>query len=244
MSMNCKIKYIKKTRVSIDAWDLHFEKPEDFNYQSGQFIEVNIPQQHPDDRGQKRWFTLSSSPTENSIDITTRKLLKHSSFKDYLFRLKRNDEISINGPSGSFILPDNSQKLVWIAGGIGITPFRSQIKYLTDSKIFDYSITLFHGNKSLEDNICRDLMTNYHHKNPNFKYIEVLSENIPKHWTGESGYIDKKIIQKYVDDLQSRHYYISGPEPMVDAVKIKLSSIAIDDNHIHQDWFPGYTDMF
>ncbi len=81
--MNYKIKYIKKTKVSKDAWDLHFEKPNGFKYESGQFIEVELQQPSVDDRGQKRWFTLSSSPTEATLDITTRKLPKHSSFKDF-----------------------------------------------------------------------------------------------------------------------------------------------------------------
>ena len=244
MSMNYKIKFIKKTQVSIDAWDLHFEKPEGFKYKSGQFIQVNIPQQHPDDRGQKRWFTLSSSPTEDSIDITTRKLPKHSSFKDYLFKLRKGDDININGPDGSFVLPNNKKNLVWVAGGIGITPFRSQIKFLTDSKIYNYNITVFHGNRTLKDNICRELMTSYEGKNTNFKYIEVLSEGVPNNWGGESGYIDEDLIKKYVNDLKSKHYYISGPEPMVDSMKDKLSSIGIGKNNINQDWFPGYTDMF
>lgn len=244
MSMEYKIKYIKKTKVSKDAWDLHFVKPNGFNYKPGQFIEANLPQKHPDERGQKRWFTLSSSPTEATLDITTRRLDKHSSFKDVLFKFKAGDTLSIKGPDGSFILPKNNVKLVWIAGGIGITPFRSQIKYMIDKRMFDYDIVMFHGNRTLEDNVCRNLIEEYKTKNNKFKYIEVLSEDIPKDWEGETGYIDEHIVEKYLDDIDKRHFYISGPEPMVDAMKEKLTSLRIEDTRIHQDWFPGYTDMF
>ncbi len=133
---------------------------------------------------------------------------------------------------------------MWIAGGIGITPFRSQIKYLTDNKIFDFNINLFHGNRTYQDNICRELIINYQRKNTNFNYIEVLSDDVPKGWTGESGYIDENLFNKYIKNLQSKQYYISGPEPMVDAIKEKLVAIGVVDTKIHQDWFPGYTDMF
>lgn len=244
MNMNHKIEYIKKTKVSKDAWDLHFVKPKGFRYDAGQFIEAKLEQEHPDDRGQKRWFTLSSSPTENTIDITTRKLPKHSSFKDSLFGLKKGDKLNITGPDGSFVLPTIKSNIVWIAGGIGITPFRSQIKYLLDNKIFDYDIVLFYGNRTPEDNVCRDLISDYSSRNKDFKYIEVLSEDIPRDWTGETGYIDEKLITKYVSDITKKHFYISGPGPMVDAIKAKLTNMNIDDKHVHTDWFPGYSDMF
>ena len=244
MIMNYKIEYIKKTKVSKDAWDLHFVKPKGFDYQPGQFIEAELRQVHPDERGEKRWFTLSSSPTEDTLDITTRKLDKHSSFKDVLFKLKPGDTIHIKGPDGSFVLPKKQSNMVWIAGGIGITPFRSQLKYMLDRKIFDYKITLFHGNRTLEDNICRNLIEDYQKHNDDFQYIEVLSEVVGGEWGGETGYIDEHLIKKYIKDIESKDYYISGPEPMVDSMKEKLQSISIKDTSIHQDWFPGYTDKY
>jgi len=244
MNMEYKIEYIKKTQVSKDAWDLHFIKPEDFDYKAGQFIEVDMKLNHPDERGHKRWFTLSSSPTEQTLDITTRKLPKHSTFKDVLFKLQKGDKINIKGPDGSFTLPSKTTKLAWIAGGIGITPFRSQMKFMSDKKIYDYDIVLLNGNRTFEDNICRSLIENYAEKNSSFKYIEILSENIPLDWNGEEGYINKMLIKKHIKDMSIRHFYVSGPEAMVDAIKAMLTTMGVKDSHIHQDWFPGYSDMF
>lgn len=240
-----KLSYIKKTRVSRDAWDLHFVKPNNFDYMPGQFIEAVLPQQHPDDRGEKRWFTLSSSPTEKTIDITTRKMPQHSSFKDVLFGLKKGDELSIKGPEGNFLLPKNvSAKIVWIAGGIGITPFRSQLKYLLDTKSYNRDITLFYGLRSKADNICQTLLIDAQQKFTNYKLVEVISEDPPKYWSGETGYIGADMLKKYLDVDLPIEYFVSGPEPMVDAFKEKLTNLNIQSDRIHQDWFPGYTETY
>ena len=240
-----KLIFTHREMIAKDSWANHFEKPKDFTYQPGQFVEVVLQHAHPDDRGEKRWFTLSSSPTEPDLVIRTRFVDdKRSSFKNALAHLEPGDSLEAKGPDGDFVLPGRDKRLVWVAGGIGITPFRSQLKYLLDTDDLDREIILFYGNRSVEDNICADLLSEAAQKMPKFKLVEVLSETPSPKWQGETGYIDTEKIKKYVTDIKTYEYYVSGPEPMVDALSDKLEGINISKNQIHGDWFPGYTDKF
>ncbi|MBI2797846.1 FAD-dependent oxidoreductase [Candidatus Saccharibacteria bacterium] len=241
-----KLIFIKREKIATDAWANHFEKPAGFDYQPGQFIEVVLKHPNEDDRGEKRWFTLSSSPTEPDLVIRTRFVQsRRSSFKAALYHLEPGDSMEFTGPDGDFVLPKpKSEKLVWVAGGIGITPFRSQLKYMLDTNDLDRKIILFYGNRTEQDNIVDDLLKEVSAKMPKFKLVEVLSESPPAGWQGEHGYIDPALIKKYVQDLNNFDYYVSGPEPMVDALKDKLTGVGIAEDQIHGDWFPGYTDKF
>ncbi len=204
-----------------------------------------ITDPNPDERGTERWFTISSSPTQNDIQITTRLIEpKHSEFKKDLFHLKPGDSIEIEGPEGKFLLPDKAEKIVWIAGGIGATPFIAQMQYLLDSKDQQRDIIFLHGLRSLDEDPCKDIVQQCEEAMPNFKRIIILSQDTPSDWQGEHGYIDDKLIQKNVPDSSKRQIYVSGPEPMVDAMKDILLSIQVDEKNIHQDWFPGYKEKY
>jgi len=108
------------------------EKP--VAYEAGQFVEMTLAHPNSDGRGDKRWFTLSSAPTEPFLSITTKFFTeKSSSFKKALFALKPGNSAEINQPEGNFVLPtDPNLQLLFIAGGIGITPYHSMVRFLTD----------------------------------------------------------------------------------------------------------------
>jgi ferredoxin-NADP reductase len=115
---------------------------------------------------------------------------------------------------------------------------------MLDRGDLEREIILFYGNRTPEDNIVSDLLKEVGSKMPKFKLVEVLSEESPSDWQGESGYIDEALIKKYVPKLLDYDYYVSGPEPMVDALSEKLEAAGIPKAQIHGDWFPGYTDKF
>lgn len=240
-----KIKLLHKEQIAKDSWELIFEKPEGFVYEPGQFIEIHLDHPNHDDRGIKRWFTLSSSPTEGDLMITTRLVEKHSTFKEALFRLDVGDEITIDGPMGKFLLPsDPERQAVWIAGGIGITPFRSQLKFLLDNQQTNRGITLIYSNRTSQDICFTDLWQDALGEMPNFKLVETLVDDIPAGWTGERGMVDDVMIKRAVGEVGNKEFYISGPEPMVEAFKPKLVEMGVEESVIHQDWFPNYTDEF
>ncbi|MBI3624317.1 FAD-dependent oxidoreductase [Candidatus Saccharibacteria bacterium] len=105
------------------------------HYTPGQFTQLRLAHQNVDKRGDKRWFTLSSSPSESLLAITTKLSQPGSSFKRSLRQLQPGTELHLADPTGDFVLPkDASIPLIFVAGGIGITPMRSMIKWLTDMK--------------------------------------------------------------------------------------------------------------
>ena len=239
-----KLKFIHKQKIANDSWDLAFEKPEGFAYEPGQYLEINLDHPNPDDRGTTRWFTMSSSPTEGDLMLTTRLVERHSSFKQALFGLKAGDSVEVKGPMGKFLLPqDSSVPLVWIAGGIGITPFRSQLKFIIDNEE-SRDITLIYSNRTKGDICFDELWQQASEKLAKFKLISTLVDEIPQGWHGETGMVDEAMIKKAVGQLGGKQYFISGPEPMVEAFKPKLVAMGIADTAIHQDWFPNYTEEF
>lgn len=141
-------------------------------------------------------------------------------------------------------MPKDSSKLLWIAGGIGVTPFISQMQYLLDSNDLERNIVLLHGLRQLDEDPCKGLVETCCAKMSNFRRVIVLSEQPPKDWSGETGYIDQALITRNVSDYLERQCYVSGPEPMVDAMKDMLVEMGLPESQIHQDWFPGYKEKY
>lgn len=237
-----KLHFVNKAHLNSDIWRFDFEKPSGYSYIAGQFIELTISDEHPDDRGTKRWFTLSSSPTEDMISITTRLVEKHSTFKGDLSALKAGDVVETGAPEGTFTLPDVG-KIAWIAGGIGVTPFRSQIKYLLDTK-HERDIVLIHGNRTPDDIAYCELFKQAENELSSFRYVPVVGDTGGVEWNGKVGTLDDALLLDVLEDLRDRAVFVSGPEPMVEAFKPRLMKLGVEEDSIHQDWFPGYIDEF
>ena len=151
----------KSEMIAKDIYTFHFSPKPFVSYVAGQYIELIIPHNDSDNRGSNRWFTLSSSPTEHEYAITTKIERNSSSFKKNLLALKIGDKVKMNSPIGDFVLPkDNNINLTFIAGGIGITPFRSMIKWLKDSKL-KRSIRLIYMVKEKEQAAFTKLFSSY-----------------------------------------------------------------------------------
>ena len=237
-----KLIFKSKSNLTSDIWKFNFEKPNGYSYEAGQFIQFILDDETADDRGTKRWFTLCSSPTEDDLYIVTRLVEKHSSFKGDLDSLKAGEEVEVSDPEGDFVLPKQG-KLLWIAGGIGITPYHSQIKYLLD-KEESRDCILIHANRSPKDIAFRELFELAIERIPQFHYAPIVENFSGSSWTGKTGQIDEAIISEIVSDLSEREVFISGPEPMVEALKPRLVAMGVNASMIHQDWFPGYEDEF
>ena len=121
--------FIKKIEVSKDTYSFYFKRPDGFDFIAGQYNRWTLPITATDGRGSSRFFTISSSPSEKDFLVVTTKIIQ-SDFKKELLKLHENQEIKIFGPMGQFILDENSEKEhVFLAGGIGITPFHSMIAH-------------------------------------------------------------------------------------------------------------------
>lgn len=221
---------IKKIKYSADLYDFVFKSSQRFSFLPGQFMEWTLPLKNLDSRGNRRFFTLASSPTEGTLRIGVRFTENGSAFKKQLLEMRGGEKIVASSLSGSFILPsDTNQKLCFIAGGIGITPYRSMTKYLIDQKQ-RRDIALFYCVKIAKDAIYLDT----------FNQVKNLGVKTVVQVTDQSGILTKEIIQKEVPDFKGRLFYLSGPHAMVEAFKKTLSEIGISNSQIKTDYFPGY----
>lgn len=233
-----KTSLIKKEKDSSDAWKFYFAKPKNFTYVAGQYIKMWVEIENPDSRGITRYFTLSSSPTDDYLLITTR-IIK-SSFKKALGKLKVGDTVKMRGPWGDFTL-DRAQgrPIVFTSGGIGITPFHSMIKYVSDKNL-DIPITLFCSYKTPDEIFFVNELNDITAINKNIRMIATITQPENTEWKGETGRITTDLLQKHLDSFSQYVYYIAGPDPMVEGIEKLLLSLKIPKDQILTDGFPGY----
>ena len=142
--------------------------------------------------------------------------------------------------AGDFTLPaDPQQKLVFIAGGIGITPFRSMLKYLLDSHQ-RRDIILFYANRTADEIVYKDVLSVVYAK-LGVKTFYTLTDTaaIPRNWPGFTGRITEQMILQTVPDYEERTYYLSGPPDMVKAYEQVLKNLHVSNDQIKKDYFPG-----
>jgi len=198
-------------------------------WKAGQFFHYVLHHEPTDNRGSDRWFTVATAPSEKAVMITTRFTNDNgSSFKKALSGLKTGDAIEVSELEGDFTVDDFGKEYVFIAGGIGITPFRSILKDL-EQKGEKVAATLLYANR--DQNIAyKDELEALAKNNPNLKINYVIS---PER-------IDIEKIKEFVPDMQKPMFYVSGPEPMVESLGNALKEAGISADRIKQDWFPGY----
>lgn len=212
-----------------------FKPSKPVDYIAGQFTEIRLPHQNVDDRGDKRWFTISSSPTDPLVSITTKFAKKSSSFKQELLTMKQGKQLHLADPMGDFVLPkDKSIPLFFVAGGMGITPMHSMIKFLLDTKE-QRDIHLVYAVSHVEDFAWNELFKNY-----DLVYTPIVKE-ASQVWDGETGSLSSQRIADFVDDNDSSLVYISGPEPMIETFFAELQDLGINKNRLVTDYFPGYS---
>jgi glycine betaine catabolism B len=205
-------------------------------YTAGEFIEMYLPHDNADNRGQKRWFTLSSSPTDELVSITTKFAAERgSSFKQALAALQPGAQVMLADPMGDFILPkDQSRPVVCVAGGIGVTPMHSMIKWLTDTGE-RRDICLIYSVGRPEELAFASLFESYCGE----KFMAITKEADPE-WQGHVGSLDAARILEFSGTPANALYYLSGPEGMIQAFVKGLRASGISKHDIVTDYFPGY----
>jgi ferredoxin-NADP reductase len=224
-----------------DVYEFVWKLDEKFKYKSGQYLEWTLGHKKPDIRGNRRYFTIASSPTENELRLGVKFYNNPSTFKQKLKSLKPGDRIIASQLSGEFTLPQNKdEKMVWIAGGIGITPFRSMAKYLTDKKEKRDVVLLF-SNKTPKDIVYKDILDSAE-KDCGLKTFYIVND-----LAGDSllpnmkvGMINSELIEEIIPDFRYRKFYISGPHGMVTAFEDTLQKLGVSRGQIKVDFFPGF----
>lgn len=220
-----------------DSYDFIFAAPRRLAFQPGQYLEWTLDVGHGDSRGNRRYFTLASSPTEKEVRLGVKFYPKPSAFKQALGNMERGDLIYGAQLAGDFTLPRNPEtKLAFLAGGIGITPFRSMLQYLIDHNERRPVVVLY-ANERARDIAYRDVLDQAERKLAIRTHYAVASGAAGDHY---AGYIDRAFIEKAIPDFTERMFYVSGPQAMVQAVKRTLLGMGVHRSRIKVDFFPGF----
>jgi ferredoxin-NADP reductase len=235
------VKLKERQQVAEKTLAFRFEKPADFSFKPGQFMEVSlIDPSETDSEGNTRTFSIASAPHEATLMVTTR--VRDTAFKRVLRAIPISSQVRIEGPFGNFTLHNNAARpAVLLAGGIGITPFRSMVFRAAEEKL-PHRLFLFYSNRRPEDAAFLDELQSLEDRNPNYRCIATMTEMAKSQhpWNGETGYVDREMLSRHLKDAASPIYYIAGPPAMVNGVKALLNRAGIDDDDIRWEDFAGY----
>jgi ferredoxin-NADP reductase len=219
----------------------YFEKPKDFEFEAGQFVNCSLLNPNETDtKGHTRALSIASAPYERSLMVATR--LRGTAFKRTLHSLPVGAELLLQGPYGSMTLSRNSMRpAVLLAGGIGITPFRSQIWNATRSHTLR-GIFLFYSVRVPEEAAFLEELREMERCNTCYKLICTVTQpgKAKMPWGGETGRISIQMLSKWIPDLNAPIYYIAGPPEMVTGVRQMLIDSGVAEEHIRAEEFYGY----
>jgi ferredoxin-NADP reductase len=231
-----KLKLTEKRNEAKGTKSFFWQPEKPVTWLPGQYYYFTISgMKYPDSRGNTRHFTISSSPTEGNLLRITTRIREESGYKKTLDELSIGAEIDGEGPNGTFILDENTtDSNVFIAGGIGITPFRSIIKYIADKNL-STQIYLIYSNSD-EDITFKKELDEISSAHPNIKIHYVI--------TSVEGHLDEIKIGKLIEDwklnIGNCVFWVCGPPPMIDAMEQALGKIKITSDRIHSEKFTGY----
>ena len=217
---------VQETR---DTWSVHFkgQKPD---HKPGQFMMLSMlrdghmVEPHP--------FTISSSPTSDDLSVSVKAI---GDFTSTIKDTNPTDQVYIGAPYGTFsFLNYDAMNLVFIAGGIGITPFMSMLRYMRD-RMLERNVLLIWGNKTEQDIAFKDELEKMAASRPSLRVVHVLS-NQPD-WPGEKGYVDLELLRKYLDGFENPQFFVCGPPVMMTKVIRALRQAGVPKMRIHYERF-------
>ena len=219
----------------------YFEKPEEFEFEAGQFFNFTLLSPGETDlEGNTRALSIASAPHERNLMVAMR--LRTTAFKRTLNSLPLGSELLLQGPFGWMTLPRNSTRpAVLLAGGIGITPFRSLIWNAAES-LSPRRILLFYSVRVPEEAAFLEELQEMEQFNRRYKLICTVTqpERTRTLWRGETGRISIQLLSKWIPDLSVPIYYIAGPPAMVNGVRQILIGAGVADEDIRAEEFYGY----
>jgi ferredoxin-NADP reductase len=218
-----------------------FEKPSGWTFKAGQFIDMTLlDPAETESEGNTRGFSIASGPHEETLMVATR--MRDTAFKRVLKNMPIGTAVKIEGPSGDLTLPNNSKRaVVLLAGGIGITPFRSMLVRAAKEKL-PHRIFLFYSNRRPEDAPFLEELQILERENPNYKLIASMTEmeKSQQPWNGETGLINQEMLGRHLKSAETPIYFIAGPPAMVKGLHAMLNKAGVDDDDIRSEEFAGY----
>jgi ferredoxin-NADP reductase len=228
-----RVRVIETIHRGARAVSARFERPEGFSYLPGQWAFATIER---DGAALTRHLTLSSSPTEPFLEMT--KGMTGNPFAEAFRSLAPGDEVTLRGPKGRFTLQQEDEDVVFVSGGIGITPLRSMARSAADTHLWTH-ILLLYSARTTDDLVFADQFEELQAANPLFSFRVTLTRPDPG-WQGQTGRIDRVFLEREVPDFRGRAFYVSGPPAMVDAITASLAEMGVPDGQVRREVFTGY----
>jgi ferredoxin-NADP reductase len=220
----------RRQEVAERTFAFYFDKPAGFSHQAGQNALFSLPS-----GTENRTFTIASAPHERELMIATR--MRDSPFKRTLAELPVGGRLKIDGPAGLMVLhEDESRPAVFLAGGIGITPFLAMARD-AQARLLRHRITLIYSNRRPQD--AAFLADLKHMQNRNFKLVPTMTDAAAD-WKGERRLISRELLAAHVPDLHAPVYYVAGPLRMTMAVQGMLTELGVKDADMRSEEFYGY----
>jgi len=220
---------------------LCFEKPEGFQFKPGQFANFTLDAAIATDAdGGTRALSIASAPHEKDLMVAMR--MRDTGFKRVVSALPIGAPFFLEGPFGDLTLHrDTARPAVFLAGGIGITPFRSMIRHATEVESA-HKIFLFYSIRRFKEGAFLDELHEIQELNHRFKFIPTITnpDGVPHLWRGELGHITEPMLRSWIPDFQDPIFYIAGPPGMVAGMREMLGVAGAPDDNIRAEEFAGY----
>jgi ferredoxin-NADP reductase len=212
---------------------------EEVDFRPGQYFFVTLPDiGHQDDKGLRRHITVVTSPNEKGVlGLATR--MRDSAFKRSLRELPVGAEVDVEQPKGKFVLPeDSSRPLVFVAGGIGITVFRSMLRYIREERL-PYRVTLIYSNRDRDSTAFLDELRDLEQELPDLRLILTMTQD--PGWDGETRKIDAEFVKEYLgEELNQYTFLVAGPPAMTEGVQHALEEAGVQDENVIAERYSGY----
>ena len=234
-------KLLSRNEVAEGTMAFHFERPSHWAFKAGQYLDMTLlDPPETDSEGNVRSFSIASGPHEETLMVATR--MRDTAFKRVLKTMPLGTAVKIEGPSGDLILQNDFARTdVFLAGGIGITPFRSMVCLATEERL-RHRIFLFYSNRRPEDASFLAELQSLEKNNQKYQLIATMTEMEKSHrtWNGETGFINQEMLGRYLKGAASPIYYIAGPPAMVKGLHDMLNKAGTNDDDIRVEEFGGY----
>jgi ferredoxin-NADP reductase len=221
-----RVAFVRSEAVADGTMAFHFGRPRDFDFQAGQNVLVTLGE-----AAESRTFTIASAPHQDDLMIATR--MRDSAFKNRLKTLERGTVVAIDGPNGMMVLhPDPRRPAVFIAGGIGITPFLSMLRDVAHRRL-GHATTLFYSNRSASSAAFLEELRVLEMTQRSFRLVSTLTEE-----GGDP--IGEGLLRRHVTDLKAPVYYLAGPPGMTMAMQGMLAGLGVAPDDVQSEEFYGY----